>query len=453
MRALLIILLLGLGALARAAEPEVRIQSRLVPADGVSVGGTLNLEVDLLVDTWFTAAPVLAPLQLAGAVVAPPSSEASHLTEQIDGKTFFGMRFTYRITPQLAQTFEIPPLQFQVQPGQGTGPVSLGSPALSFQARALPHGGKTPQLVANEVRFTQQIQRSHTPLRVGDSVQRQLRIEAEGAQAMLLPVPHFAAVKGLRRYVQTPSVMAMDDGRGTTTGGAREDKATYVIEQSGHFTLPPIRLTWWDAGSGQSRELTVPEVALSAAAGTYQAPFSISEDLHALGQQARITLAGKGVLLAGLGLMAVVLLWLGRPRLQALWHRLQTWRTHRRLAWLDSPDYALRLARTQLRQQPAELGGLYLWVRRRSGLLTIAPLLQTGPTSRLHPVLAFFRLNYGLDNKPSGEDATAGLAEKIVPALEGAMMETTERRPRPHALQPLNPGLDEPDHRRHTRRS
>ncbi|WP_224945895.1 hypothetical protein, partial [Klebsiella pneumoniae] len=92
-----------------------------------------------------------------------------------------------------------PPLQFQVQPGQGTGPVSLSSPPLSFQARALPHGGKTPQLVANEVRFTQQIQRSHTPLRVGDSVQRQLRIEAEGAQAMLLPVPHFAAVKGLRR--------------------------------------------------------------------------------------------------------------------------------------------------------------------------------------------------------------------------------------------------------------
>lgn len=452
MRALLIILLLGLGALARAAEPEVRIQSRLVPADGVSVGGTLNLEVDLLVDTWFTAAPVLAPLQLAGAVVAPPSSEASHLTEQIDGKTFFGMRFTYRITPQLAQTFQIPPLQFQVQPGQGTGPVSLGSPPLSFQARALPHGGKTPQLVANEVRFTQQIQRSHTPLRVGDSVQRQLRIEAEGAQAMLLPVPHFAAVKGLRRYVQTPSVMAMDDGRGTTTGGVREDKVTYVIEQSGHFTLPPIRLTWWDAGSGQSRELTAPEVVLSAAAGTYQAPFSISEDLHALGQQARITLAGKGVLLIALGLMAVALLWLVRPRLHALWRRLQRWRTNRRLAWLDSPDYALRLARSQLHQQPTEMGGLYLWVRRRSGRLTIAPLLQTGQTSLPQPVLALFRLKYGLKNT-SEQDAPTGLAEEIVPALEGAMKEATDSRSRPHALQPLNPGLDEPDHRRHTRRS
>ncbi|MNH85469.1 hypothetical protein D3C73_379100 [compost metagenome] len=452
MRALLIILLLGLGTLARAVEPEVRIQSRLVPADGVSVGGTLNLEVDLLVDTWFTAAPVLAPLQLAGAVVAPPSSEASHLTEQIDGKTFFGMRFTYRITPQLAQTFQIPPLQFQVQPGQGTGPVSLSSPPLSFQARALPHGGKTPQLVANGVRFTQQIQRSHTPLRVGDSVQRQLRIEAEGAQAMLLPEPHFAAVKGLRRYVQTPSVMAMDDGRGTTTGGVREDKVSYVIEQSGHFTLPPIRLTWWDAGSGQSRELTVPEVALSAAAGTYQAPFSISEDLHALGQQARITLAGKGVLLIGLGLMAVSLLWLMRPRLHALWGQIQKWRTHRRLAWLDSPDYALRLARSQLHQQPTELGGLYLWVRRRSGRLAIAPLLQTGQTSLPQPVLAFFRLKYDLKNT-SEQDAPTGLAEEIVPALEGAMMEATDSRSRPHALQPLNPGLDEPDHRRHTRRS
>ncbi|EJT84021.1 hypothetical protein PPS11_26966 [Pseudomonas putida S11] len=43
-----------------------RVQSRLVPPDGALVGGTVSLQVDLLVDSWFTAAPVLPQLQLVG---------------------------------------------------------------------------------------------------------------------------------------------------------------------------------------------------------------------------------------------------------------------------------------------------------------------------------------------------------------------------------------------------
>lgn len=439
MRILLTILWLCLSLPVLAAEPDVRIQSRLVPADGVSVGGTLRLEVDLLVDTWFTAAPVLPPLSLAGAVVAPPSSEASHLTLQLDGKTFFGMRFTYRITPQVAQRFEIPALSFQLQPGQASGPVTLSSPTFSFDAKALPHGGKTPQLVANAVRFTQEIQRSHQPLRVGDSLERRLRIEADGAQAMLLPVPDFAVVDGLKRYVQTPTVKALGDGRGTTTGGMREDVATYVVEQTGQYRLPAIQLTWWDANSGQSKVVTVPDIELTAQASSYQAPFSISEDLHALGQQARITLAGHWLMLTSAAALVVLLVWLVRTRLRGLWRYVQQWRESRRLARLNSPAYALRLARTQLRQHPMELGGLYLWVRRRTGQLAISPLFQGSTESVTQPVLAFFRLIYGTDKQPPGQDA----ASQIVSVLDGAMAGPHGQTGQPHGLQPLNPGQGE----------
>lgn len=448
MRILLTILLLSLSLPTLAAEPDVRIQSRLVPADGVSVGGTLQLEVDLLVDTWFTAAPVLPPLSLAGAVVAPPSSEATHLTLQLDDKTFFGMRFTYRITPQLAQRFEIPALSFQVQPGQASGPVKLSSPAFSFDAKALPHGGKTPQLVANAVRFTQEILRSHQPLRVGDSLERRLRIEADGAQAMLLPAPDFAAVDGLKRYVQTPTVKALDDGRGTTTGGMREDVATYVIEQAGKHRLPAIQLTWWDANTGQSQVVKVPEIELTAQASSYQAPFSISEDLHALGQQARITLAGHWLMIASAAALIFLLVWLVRTQLHGLWHRLLHWRESRRLARLNSPGYALRLARAQLRLNPMELGGLYLWVRRRTGQLAILPLFQGSTESVTQPVLAFFRLIYGASKQPQGQDATS----QIVTAIQDVMTEPASQTGQPHGLQPLNPGQHGPTPLHQTRK-
>jgi hypothetical protein len=92
-----------------------------VPEGAIMTGGTVSLEIDLLVDTWFTDAPVLPALDLPGAVVSPPTGEAQHLNQDIDGKRFFGLRYSYRITPQAARHFDIPALAFQVQPGPASG--------------------------------------------------------------------------------------------------------------------------------------------------------------------------------------------------------------------------------------------------------------------------------------------------------------------------------------------
>jgi hypothetical protein len=119
MKLLLTLWLLCLPALA--ADPEVRVAQRLVPEGAIMVGGTVSLEIDLLVDTWFTDAPVLPALDLPGAVVSPPTGEAQHLNQDIDGKRFFGLRYSYRITPQAARHFDIPALAFQVQPGPASG--------------------------------------------------------------------------------------------------------------------------------------------------------------------------------------------------------------------------------------------------------------------------------------------------------------------------------------------
>ena len=104
----LALLLALVATLAAAAEPEVRVRTRLAQADSPMVGGTLELQVDLLVDTWFSSPPQLQKLELEGALDSAPSSEATHLTEQIDGRKFFGLRFVYRISPQRAQRFDIP---------------------------------------------------------------------------------------------------------------------------------------------------------------------------------------------------------------------------------------------------------------------------------------------------------------------------------------------------------
>ncbi len=436
MKRLAWLLLLCLPWLVQAAEPEVRVQQRLVPADGAVVGGIVALEVDLLVDTWFTAAPVLPKLELPGALVTPPSGEAQHLTEQHDGKTFFGLRYTYQITPQTAGRFAIPVLEFQVQPGQASGPVQIKGQPLSFAARALTGGGNEPRLVASSVTLTQDIQRSHDPLRQGDSITRRLRVEAEGAQAMLIPPPVFAEIEGLKRYVQTPKVQPLSDGRGGTNGGTREDSATYVIGDSGRFNLPAIELKWWDAATGEAHSVSVPAMEIKAAKGAYQAPFSINEDLRALGQKARVKVSGDWLLLAVLAALGVGLAYFCRPWAMAALAWLQRRKAARQRAWLDSAEHAWQLARQQLAARPAQLGGLYLWVRRSNGSRTLSEFSQALPDRIANRLLAFFKARYG--SEPSDNQAASELSHSL-PDVRRAAAETNKKGRARRGLKPLNP--------------
>lgn len=163
----LLLSLLFWPLLGLAAEPVVKVRAQLLPAESVMVGGTLTLQVDLLVDTWFSQPPELPSMTVAGAMVSEPSSEATHLNEKIDGKTFFGLRYRYQITPQNAGAFTLPALDIQVQPGQGSGPVKIASPPLHFTAKALAgdSGGAGQPLVASEVTISQELKASHEPLR------------------------------------------------------------------------------------------------------------------------------------------------------------------------------------------------------------------------------------------------------------------------------------------------
>ncbi|MCE1118605.1 MULTISPECIES: hypothetical protein [Pseudomonas] len=398
MKHFLILWLLCLPVLA--ADPEVRIAQRLVPEGAIMPGGTVSLEIDLLVDTWFTDAPVLPALDLPGAVVSPPTGEAQHLNQDIDGKRFFGLRYTYRITPQAARHFDIPALAFRVQPGPASGPVTVSSQPLAFEAKGAGGSPDSAEPVAAQLTFTQQVERSHTPLRAGDSVTRRLRIVAPGAQAMLLHAPVLTEVAGLKRYVQTPGVRPLSDGRGGTLGGEREDTVTYVIGAAGRYQLPEIAYQWRDATSGEVQQAKVPAVTLEATAGAYQAPFSISEDLRAMGHQARLRLGGHGLLMVAAVLGAGALGWGLRARWQALWQRLQRWQARRHQAWLDSPAYAWRQARAQCAAQPLKLDALYLWVRRTSG----QPGLLCGraqiPDTIKNRLLASFRSRFGVSAAP-----------------------------------------------------
>ncbi|KOY02714.1 BatD family protein [Pseudomonas nunensis] len=407
---------------------ELQIQSRLQPTNSIMVGSLVELQLDVLTDTWFTDAPTLPDLKLNGALVMPPNGHAQHLNQTIDGKPFSGMRYSYLITPNLAQGFDIPALSVRATPAQASAELSAQSQPLHFSA-AQPPGFSAGEavLVASGVRFTQKTVNSATPLKVGDSLTRQLTLQADGALAMALPVPTLADAAGLSRYPKAPQVSAMDDGRGNFNGGQRIDTATYRIDTEGSHTLPAIEVKWWDSGSQQTRTAQVPAITFEATANSaYRPVFSISEDLKKLSQQRSLHLSGHW--LGWLAILVIVALlgYFARPLIRRTWLGWQAKRQARHAAWLQSADCAWQQIPAQIEGRPAQLSALYLWVRRGGKglkLTNLGPRLQT-----------LLRGCYG--RTPTEDPALRQLQQSLATLHSQA---EHHRAPAPPALRPLNP--------------
>ncbi|CAI8962174.1 hypothetical protein [Pseudomonas sp. IT-P4] len=422
-------LLIGLISLNTfAADPQLKVQASLQPADPVMVGSLVKLQLDVFTDSWFTSAPTLPDLKLPGALVMPPDGHAEHINQTFDGQSFSGMRYSYLITPNLAQGFDIPALTVQATPGQASHALSAQSLPLHFNA-AQPPGFQPGEsvLVAQGLRFTQKTIHSATPLKVGDSITRELTLQADGALAMSLPTPTLDNIKGLSRYPKAPQIRNLDDGRGNFNGGQRIDSVTYRIDTEGHYSLPSVELKWWDAGSQQTRTATVPAVTFDAAANSaYKSVFSITEDLKKLGQHDRLHLSGHWFGLLALVLAVVAFGWFSRPLVRRAHLKWQARRRARHTAWLESADYAWRQIPAQIEGKPAQLSALYLWTRRsRHGLkLTgLGPRLQT-----------FLRACYG--REPDKEQALRQIGESLstLHSQAGRNRESVSC-----ALHPLNP--------------
>jgi hypothetical protein len=421
-----------------AAEPQLRVQAHLSGSNPVVVGATLQLQVDVLVDTWFTGAPQLPELTLSGATVIPPGGEAQHLTQTVEGKTLFGLRYTYLITPSVAQAFDIPALSVRVTPGQANAEQTAHSEPISFNAQ-LPPGfspGETV-LAAHGLRFSQQLRRSADPLRIGDSITRELTLQVDGALALSLPIPALVEVQHLRRYLADPQIKSLDDGRGNLSGAQRVDSANYRIDHPGTFSLPAIQLKWWDIDAKQVRMASVPAIDFEAFSGSLFKPvFSVAADLQQLGEESRFHLSRHWLGLVCTLIILGALGFFARTGWQRGRHFWQGWRSARQLTWLASADYAWQQIPEQLEQSPPQLSALYLWAHRSQQQLGLLGLVDSPQSPLSLHLQRLLRACYG--QKPDGPRALQQLKNELPKLRDRSALHPRHNAARFH-LRPLNP--------------
>lgn len=201
-----------------------------------------------------------------------------------DGRSYRVLERRYALFPQVSGELVVSPVQFEgevVDPGQaGTGlsrlfargkRVRLKTPVVRATALAPPqafHGA--PWLPAKSLELSEEWSKNPDALHAGEPVTRTIRIEALGLSADQLPEITVASSEGFKAYGDQPITRTSVDT--DWVHGGREQRIALVPGRPGHYTLPEIRIDWWDTERNTARQAIIAERRIEVAAAPGDAP-------------------------------------------------------------------------------------------------------------------------------------------------------------------------------------
>jgi hypothetical protein len=141
----------------------------------------------------------------------------------------------------------------------GTKPVHLNGEPIVLEVLPRPAGAGTNYwLPAQNVTLSAQWRPASLQANVGDPVTVNLQLQAEDLTAAQLPdlSALLTLPPGIKAYPDEARLT--DSAKGNAVLGIREQNIALIADQPGQFTIPELRLTWWDVRANQAREAVLP---------------------------------------------------------------------------------------------------------------------------------------------------------------------------------------------------
>ena len=182
---------------------------------------------------------------------------------------------SYAIFPQKSGTVRINPITFEgrinaQQPRsifdqfRMSGQIKrLRSKAVELNVKPAPDAVKLQDwLPASNVRLIEEWSDDINNITAGEPVTRTITIAAEGLSAVQLPDLQFENIKDLKQY---PDKSVSEDKQ-TATGvtGLKQIKVALIPGNTGSYTLPEIRLQWWNTKTNKKEVATLAPVIITA---------------------------------------------------------------------------------------------------------------------------------------------------------------------------------------------
>jgi hypothetical protein len=229
-------------------QPSLYVQAELMLT--ITLQQAINLE-----------SPEISALDIADAVVEP--LERQSFQRRVGNRTWLVTELRYAIYPQKSGTLSIPAVEFaarEVQAGRTLlgsrlgRRIRLSSEPLEVTVKSVPAAFPGDVwLPARTLSLTEDWSIDPNALSVGDSTTRTLTLIAEGLQGSQLPP--LSSVQGalnipeLRFYPDQESIDQSEIAQGLQ--GTRTQSEALVARADGNWTLPEIRVPWWNTQTDQ----------------------------------------------------------------------------------------------------------------------------------------------------------------------------------------------------------
>jgi hypothetical protein len=145
-----------------------------------------------------------------------------------------------------------------------TKPIRLSGESIELDVQPRPPGaGASYWIPAQDVQLSAQWRPQQLQAHTGDPVTVTLHLQAEDLTAAQLPdlSTLLRLPDGLKAYPDEPQLKDAPSGNGVL--GKRDQSIALIADQPGHFTIPELRLSWWDTRSNQERQAILPSQTLS----------------------------------------------------------------------------------------------------------------------------------------------------------------------------------------------
>ena len=264
-------------------------------------------------------------LELSGAMVEELTRR--NFQRQINGRLWRVTQLRYAIYPQQRGTLEIPSLSLtarEVLPGRSLLGARLGKrfrlseDAIAINVKPVPENFPGDVwLPAASLELAQSWSTPPESMEIGDSTTRTLTLAAEGLLSSQLPsitsMSESSKITGIRVYPDQESSDQIERTEGFL--GQRTRSEALVASGAGSWTLPEVRVPWWNTETDALQYAILPSTTITVGTPVLQSP--VQPMASAAQTQTTATpiwlnaLAGLGWLLA---LLFAYMLWRSRGR-------------------------------------------------------------------------------------------------------------------------------------------